>query len=118
MSTSNLLPVSVVQMGHVEKLVDTIQNQPDALRQVAEETAKQNLADQNKLIEKTDRPEIVNHIRTDADAEKRGKKQGEDLDTPHKKKHTQPGQDHDSPESPDAAWRSNPWAGNIVNTKV
>ena len=118
MSTGNLLPISVIQMGHVEKAVDTIQNQPEALRQVAQETAKQNLQDQNKLIEKTDRPEIINHIRTDADGQKRQKNQDEDLDTPRKKKDTQPGQVQESAEPEEAPPSANPWAGHIVNLKV
>lgn len=107
------LPLPLVQMGHVEKLAEVAQNQPQVQQQVLQETAFQALREQNSQVPVTDETEQAQmKSLQERHPEKRRRN-----DKRLSRTRTQPDDDKD-PASESAPHEDNPWAGNIVNVTI
>ena len=110
MTVDNTLNLPVVQMGHVEKLVEVAQNQPHVQQLVAQQTVAQELKRQDSQVPKTENAEKGRRVR-DRDED----------DRPGKNAHGQPqGRSPDGERDPpeEEASSGSPWVGNIVNVKI
>lgn len=109
MSVTPMQQIPVVQMGHVEKIVEVVQNQPHVLQQVAQETAKNELRQQAGQVPQVNKSEAAHEIRTEADGQNKQQAAGGQQ---HKEKDNQPDDQEEPPRG------ENPWAGHIVNLKI
>ena len=110
MSGDNTLNLPVVQMGHVEKLVEVAQNQPHVQQLVAQQTIAKELKQKETQVPATEKGEKNRRVR-DRDDDDRPGRQGK------KKQGNPPDADANSPDDEAAACES-PWVGNIVNVKI
>lgn len=110
MSVLNTMPAPVIQMGHVEKIVEAVQNQPYVQQLVAQEEAKKTLKAESEQIAVAEKTALSRKVRDRGDEE--GSRQ----------QHAGPGGESrgDKPDSPDEEGRNknNPWAGHIVSITV
>lgn len=110
MSVLNTMPAPVIQMGHVEKLVEVVQNQPHVQQLVAQEEAKKTLKAQSEQIAGTDKTASGRKVRD------RGEEEGN--------QHQQAGLDGESrgdkkdPPEEERANKNNPWAGHIISITI
>lgn len=113
MSVEQGLPLPVVQMGHVEKIVETAQNQPHVQQLVAQELAAAELQRANSQVQKTEVTEAGRKV-DDRKKERRKGQQGGDGGRSQARDAS--GAETDG-EEPDRQGMS-PWAGHIVNVKI
>ncbi len=106
MSIGESLPV--VQMGHVEKLAENLQNQPAVQQQVMHNEAERILREQNSKVPPAEESQKGKRRRVNERGEEKPKEGRPD--------HDRPAPRDGEPEEPGAA--PNPWAGNILNLKV
>jgi hypothetical protein len=107
MSIQPPLPSPIVQMGHVEKVVETAHSHPEVQQHVSQEIARKNLQDQRSQVEKGQGAEKTGESKVNKD--------GKGGSTPHQ----QPKKDRKPlPESPEPSEPANPLAGNIINVKI
>lgn len=110
MSGDNTLNLPVVQMGHVEKLVEVAQNQPHVQQLVAQQTIAKELRKKDSQVPATEKSEENRRVR-DRDDDDRPDKQGK------KKQGGSPNEDGSCPDD-EASASESPWVGNIVNVKI
>ncbi len=110
MTVDNTLNLPVVQMGHVEKLVEVAQNQPHVQQLVAQQTVAQELKKQESQVPKTENAEKGRRVRD---------RDGDDRPGSNTRQHAQgnsPGKQDSPPE--EEASPSTPWVGHLVNVKI
>lgn len=105
MSILNSPPITIVQMGHVEKIVEAAQNQPVLQQQVTQEEAARLLRE--KQVDPSQRPEETSDVKT------KDKEGGSGSGFRQKKKRRRP-----ESESSEASIPDSPTAGIFVNKKV
>ena len=97
----------IVQMGHVEKLAENLENQPVVQQQVTQLEAERILREQGSKVPTTESSEKPQRRRV-------GEQGG---DKP--KDHAREGKEHPPPkEHEEETPAANPWSGNILNLKV
>ena len=112
MTVLSTLPAPVIQMGHVEKIVEVAQNQPQVQQQVAQEAAVQTLREQQRRVAGVVTAKEGKRVR-EREAGGRGRQEAE------ADRHPPSGQGRaGDAESGDGPHRENPWAGRIVNLKI
>jgi hypothetical protein len=113
MTVLSTLPAPVIQMGHVEKIVEVAQNQPQVQQQVAQEAAVQTLREQQRRVAGVDTAKEGQRVR-EREAGGRGRQEAE------ADRHSPSGQETGGgdAESGDDPRKGNPWAGRIVNLKI
>ena len=112
MSVLNTLPAPVIQMGLVEKIVDTAQNQPHVQQLVAQEAALQALKAQGERIAGT---EVLANSRKVRDREEGQGRQGRD---PGRQRADDDASEDEAAQADTSPAQPSPWAGNIVNIKI
>lgn len=105
MSVHTPLPITIVQMGHVEKLAEVAQNQTTVQQQVLQEETARRL--QEKYVDPT-QPATQAKVGDDDP-----KKQSAQDNERQNKRHAAP-----VPETDEASQPSDPFTGIIVNIKV
>ena len=105
MSVHTPLPITIVQMGHVEKLAEVAQNQTTVQQQVLQEETARKM--QEKYVDPT-QPATQAKVGDD-----NGPKQQAAQDNERQKKRHTPEPESDEPSQP-----SDPFTGIIVNIKV
>lgn len=111
MSVLNTMPAPVIQMGHVEKIVEAVQNQPYVQQLVAQEEAKKTLKAESEQVAVAEKTAQSRKVRD------RGEEEGS-RQQQHAGPDGEPG--GDKTDSPDEEGRNknNPWAGHIVSITV
>jgi hypothetical protein len=102
------LSLPVVQMGHVEKLVEMSQNQPHAQQLAAQQTIVRELKDQDGRIAETQKAEN-RKVREQDEEESGGSTPPRDLSRERRRGDAQAEQETDP---------AAPWAGHLVDVKV
>ncbi len=108
MTVDNTHALPVVQMGHVEKLVEVAQNQPHVQQLVAQQTIVQELKRQDGQVAKTEKSEKSRRVGNKDVDERQGNYAG-----------NQPqggSRQEEAPPEEEAA--ASPWVGNIINVKI
>ena len=105
MSIEGTLPI--IQMGHVEKLAESLENQPVVQQQATQTEAERILREQNSQVPPAESPEKTQGRRVGGQGDGSGGKNRGDKEHPPPRK-----QNEQDPPAP------NPWAGNILNLKV
>ncbi len=101
----------MVQMGHVEKIVEQAQNQPHVQQLVAQEVTKAELQQANSQVQQVDGPEAGRKV--DDRKKERRKGQGGGGRRPGREG---PGGNPDEEEAERQG--VSPWSGHIVNVKI
>lgn len=115
MSITPLQQIPVVQMGHVEKIVEAVQNQPEVQQAVAQETAKSRLKAQEDQVPRVEKDREAEKLRTNED----GRNKQNPGREPVKKDQRKAGANQPAPATEETPARGdNPFAGHIVNLKV
>jgi len=112
MSVLNTLPAPIIQMGHVEKLIEVEQNQSHVQQLVAQETAREALRAQGERVSEVETSERGRRVREREAGGNRRQPGGEG-----QAKREASGEGEEA--SPDSgSGKPNPWAGHIVNMKI
>lgn len=106
MSVHTPLPISIIQMGHVEKLAEVAQNQTTVQQQVTQEETARKMRE--KHVDPT-QPATQAKVGDDSGPNHQTAQQQERQN----KRHTTPEPESDEPSQP-----SSPFTGIIVNIKV
>ncbi len=111
MSVGPIYNVPLVQMGHVEKIVEDMQNQPQMGQYLAQAMAQKSIEKQNEQVQTIDPQPALVQVNPDD-------KERKDQEAANKKKqqHAAPRNNDEAPV--DAPRDGNPWTGIIVNKKV
>jgi hypothetical protein len=119
MTVFGTLPAPVIQMGHVEKIVEVAQNQPQVQQQVAQEAALQTARERQQRIAGIETTKQGRRVREREAGEKKRQKAGPD------RRKAPPGQapPGQAPEDEAAApageaRTTNLWAGRILDLKI
>ena len=110
MSVEQGIPLPVVQMGHVEKIVEQAQNQPHVQQLVAQEIAARELQKANSQVQKTDVSEPGRKV---DDKKKQQRERGGGRSSKYEAK----GEEMPD-EAEDDRQGMEPWSGRIVNVKI
>ena len=97
-------------MGHVEKLVETAQNQPLVQQQVTQELTSLELRRENTQVQKTDASEESRKIKEKEREERRRQRQA------LRQKAATAGEV--SEEGEEAPEKREPWVGHLLNIKI
>ncbi len=103
----------LVQMGHMEKVVEVAQNHPQVQQQVMQEIAAREIkAEQDAVpeVEDSHKSEGAKLRAAEERRERREKRQG--------KRNMPPAEAETPPTLESSPHDDNPWAGNIVNLKI
>jgi hypothetical protein len=103
------LSLPVVQMGHVEKLVEMSQNQPHAQQLATQQTIVEELKKQDARIAKTQKAK--NRRVRDRDEEESG-------NAPPRQNLSQERRRGETPAEEEADGAAPPWTGRLVDVKV
>ena len=107
MTVDNTHALPVVQMGHVEKLVEVAQNQPHVQQLVAQQTIALELKKQDSQVAKTEKSEKGRRVGNSDEKDRQGQ---------NARSHSQDGsQQEETPPEEEAA---SPWVGNNINVKI
>lgn len=109
MSVLNTLPAPVIQMGHVEKLVEVAQNQSTVQQQISQEEAQKTLKAEAEQVAGTDRSAQGKKVRAKKDEEDGRRQQAGSGGQRDAKK--------EAPEEENAN-KGNPWSGHIVSITI
>ena len=101
-------PSPIVQMGHVEKVVESEHSHPEVQRHVAQEIARKNLEAERTQVEKTQGSEKTGRSKVFKDGGKGGSDPRQRQERERKP----------LPESPEPSEPANPLAGHIINMKI
>ena len=118
MSITSLQQIPLVQMGHVEKIVEVAQNQPLVQQQVSQETAKAELKDQSGQVPKIEKSQESQKLRVERDGKRGQHGAGQQEQARDKKKQDPPGAIPAEQSQAERSAGDSPWAGHIVNIKV
>lgn len=120
MSITPLQQIPLAQMGHVEKIAEVTQNQPQVQQQVSQETAKAELKEQSGQVPKIDKGQEAEKLRAERDGKRRQQPQtGQERRAKNQKDDESAGASPPEQSQEDTPPRGdNPWAGHIVNIKV
>ncbi|MDR1360130.1 MAG: hypothetical protein LBJ82_04030 [Deltaproteobacteria bacterium] len=108
MSADLALSLPVVQMGHVEKLVEMSQNQPQAQQLAAQQTIVRELKNQDQRIAETQKTESQ-RVREREEQESGGDSAQRDCSQEQRREET--------PAEQEAEGKA-PWAGHLVDVRV
>ncbi len=100
--------VPLAQMGHVEKLADTLQNQPAASQAVFQQVANEAIKQEQSQVEASNESARGKKIKREEKKEKGNPEQNRQFT-----KNTNQEQPAEQEEQ-----ATNPWSGNLLNVKV
>lgn len=106
MSVDGIPLLPIIQMGHVEKVVEDLQNSPQMQQHAAQDAAQKTLDTDKNLVQQTD--PSVDAKNVNPDDQKRQQQHQE------KKRNAQA----EEPEENASGKSTGSWSGIIVNTKV
>lgn len=112
MSVLTTLPAPIIQMGHVEKIVEMAQNQPHVHQLINQEEAKKSLQTQSEQVAVTDKTAHGRKVMSKNEEEGHRRQQQAATDE------RRPDNDHEQECDKEVAKSDNPWAGNIVRITV
>lgn len=112
MSVLNTLPAPVIQMGHVEKIIEVEQNQPYVQQLVTQEAAREALKAQGERVSEV---EVADRGRKVREREAGGNRQQPGGEGQAKREAAGEGEEASSGSGPG---QPNPWAGHLVNVKI
>lgn len=110
MSVLNTLPAPIIQMGHVEKLVEVAQNQSYVQQQVSRDEARKTLKTEAEQVAGTDRSAHGRKVREKEEDEGRRRQHAGDG--------KQRSDAEEAAEKEERSNKDNPWAGHIVSITI
>lgn len=114
MSINNTLPSTIIQMGHVEKIVEVQQNQPHMQQLAAQDEAAAQLLREKGRIEGTEKSQSGKKIREKNEEDERKRKREEQ----QRRAAGNAQEDETGLLTDEERKTENPWAGNILNVKI